>query len=54
MVFTPLFKVDVTSTLKGGFQSALVLDVLLAVGLQGLIILLDRLVGRLDERGSGH
>jgi hypothetical protein len=40
--------------LEGGFQGAFVLDALVAVALQGLVILLDRLVGRLNDGASGH
>ncbi len=40
--------------LEGGPQGAFVGDAMLAVGLQRLVILLDGLVFRLEQRGSGH
>ncbi len=40
--------------LEGGFQGAFVGDALVLVRLQGLVIFLDRLVGRFDRRRCGH
>jgi len=40
--------------LEGSFSSAFVLDVLVTVCAECFVIALDRLVGRLEERGSGH
>src|SRR5262249_49867430 len=40
--------------LEGGFDGAFVGDVLLGVGAKCLVVALDGLVGRLEERGAGH
>src|SRR5262249_25182294 len=40
--------------LEGGFCSALVADALVAIGAERLVIALDRLVRRLQDRGGRH
>jgi hypothetical protein len=40
--------------LKGGFDRAFVFDTLITVGLQRLVVSLDRLMGWLDGRRLAH